>query len=285
MYRDLQPGALSGKSRSIANRAAMNGAAMNGAGMNGAAMSCAAAVTLPGTRGAFGPRRVNSGSSNGRAVYQAAPGPVLYSSPSPLPKTETVLQFHSFDASYVAKLCACDRATQEHFTAYFSALLQIKLRARLRSPQAVEDVRQETFARVLAVLKRDGGLRQPERLGAFVNTVCNNILFEQYRAAGRGESLDEENSPEPADPGKNALEIATSKQIAAKVREILLELPDRDRALLKAVFLDERDRDEVCSKFGVDREYLRVLLHRAKQGFKQEYIKRMGSPAPLGAEA
>ena len=257
-------------------------------------MSCAAA-TLPDPRVGFGPRAVASKPSKGHAVYAGGSGsvsgsvpgptagPVLYSSPSL--KVETTLEFHSFDATYVANLCAGDRITQEHFTKYFTTLLQIKLRSRLRSVQAMEDVRQETFARVLAVLRRDGGLRQPERLGAFVNTVCNNILFEQYRAAGRGESLDEENSPEPVDPGKNALEIASSRQIAAKVREILLELPERDRALLNAVFLEERDREEVCRKFGVDREYLRVLLHRAKQGFKQEYIKRIGSPAPLGAEA
>jgi RNA polymerase sigma-70 factor, ECF subfamily len=61
----------------------------------------------------------------------------------------------------------------------------------------------------------------------------------------------------------------------------LLDLPARDRSLLKAVFLDERDRDEVCREFGVDREYLRVLLHRAKQDFKIEYLKRMN----LGATA
>jgi RNA polymerase sigma-70 factor, ECF subfamily len=257
-------------------------------GRNLTTMSCSAAMALPGPRiGAAGPRRATSGttsgSGRGRAVDPFAPGAVLYSSPSR--GAETALEFHSFDAGYVANLCAGDKATQEHFTTYFNALLQIKLRARLRSPQAIEDVRQETFVRVLAVLRRDGGLRQPERLGAFVNTVCNNILFEQYRAAGRGESLDGENAPEPADPGRNALEIASSRQLASKVREILLELPERDRALLKAVFLEERDRDEVCRKFGVDREYLRVLLHRAKQGFKQEYIKRVGSPAPLGAQA
>jgi RNA polymerase sigma-70 factor (ECF subfamily) len=263
MFRDPQP------ARRMQGTAAM--------------MSCSAAVTLPAPHGSFGPGRASSGAARGRAAYPAPVKPVLYSSPST--KTETGLQFHSFDESYVAKLCAGDRVTQEHFTAYFTSLLQIKLRARLRSPQAVEDVRQETFARVLAVLQRDGGLRQPERLGAFVNTVCNNVLFEQYRSTGRSESLDEENSPEPADPGKNALEIVSSQQISAKVREILLDLPARDRALLKAVFLDERDRDEVCRKFGVDREYLRVLLHRAKQGFKQEYIKRIGSPAPQGAEA
>ena len=47
--------------------------------------------------------------------------------------------------------------------------------------------------------------------------------------------------------------------------------------LLKAVFLEERDRDEVCREFGVDREYLRVLLFRAKQEFKTEYLKRVGA--------
>lgn len=52
----------------------------------------------------------------------------------------------------------------------------------------------------------------------------------------------------------------------------------RDSSLLKAVFIDERDRDEVCREFGVDRDYLRVLLHRAKQEFKAEYMKRIGDP-------
>lgn len=218
-----------------------------------------------------------------RKGHSSAARPMLYSSPSR--QSERVVQFQSFDASYVENLCAGERQTEEHFVAYFSALLEIKLRSRLRSPQAVEDVRQETFARVFAVLRRDGGLRQPERLGAFVNTVCNNVLFEQYRAGARGESLDDETRPEPVATGADALELAAARQLAEKVREILLELPERDRALLKAVFLEESDRDEVCRSFGVDREYLRVLLHRARQGFKAEYVKRLRRPAPLEAGA
>jgi RNA polymerase sigma-70 factor (ECF subfamily) len=46
---------------------------------------------------------------------------------------------------------------------------------------------------------------------------------------------------------------------------------------LQAVFIDERDRDQVCREFNVDRDYLRVLLHRAKQEFKTVYVKRMGN--------
>jgi RNA polymerase sigma-70 factor (ECF subfamily) len=208
---------------------------------------------------------------------------MLYS--SPLKDAEPVLQFHIFDADYVARLCAGDGQTQEHFVAYFTQLLRIKLRSRLQSLHAVEDVCQETFARVFAVFKRDGGLRQPERLGPFVNTVCNNVLLEHYRSSGRSDSLDEEGQPELPAKGASALDIASARQITEKVREILLDLPPRDRALLHAVFLDERDRDDVCREFGVDRDYLRVLLHRAKQEFKTEYIRRVGNQTPLGASA
>jgi RNA polymerase sigma-70 factor (ECF subfamily) len=193
----------------------------------------------------------------------------------PLKSPETGLQFREFDADYVGNLCAGDLATQEHFVSYFTELLQLKLRSRLRSPQAIEDVRQETFARVLNTLRKESGLRQPDRLGAFVNTVCNNVLLEHYRFSSRNQSLDEEGRPEPVATGADSLSIVSAAQLKTKVREILLGMPLRDRSLLKAVFLDERDRDEVCRQFGVDREYLRVLLFRAKQDFKTEYVKRM----------
>jgi RNA polymerase sigma-70 factor (ECF subfamily) len=196
---------------------------------------------------------------------------------------ESALQLYSFNAGYVESLCAGDRQAQEHFAAYFTELLQLKLRSRLQSPQAIEDVRQETFARVFSALRKDGGLRQPERLGAFVNQICNHVLFEHYHAAGASESLDVEGRPELAARGADALDIVAARQIKDKVTEILLDLAPRDRLLLKAVFLDERDRDEVCGEFGVDRDYLRVLLHRAKQEFKTEYVKRIGNQMYLGA--
>jgi RNA polymerase sigma-70 factor, ECF subfamily len=208
-----------------------------------------------------------------RGRHRAQVTPMLYL--RPLGLAETSLEFHSFDEGYIENLRAGDLATQEHFVGYFTELLHLKLRSRLQSPQAIEDVRQETFARVFSTLRRENALRQPDRFGAFVNTVCNNVLLEHYRSSGRSQSLDDEGSPEPHAAGADVVSVIAATQLSAKVREILLELPARDRSLLKAVFLDERDRDEVCREFGVDREYLRVLLHRAKQYFKIEYLKRM----------
>ena len=189
------------------------------------------------------------------------------------------MQFESFDAGYIDDLCGGDPGTEEHFVGYFTELLNLKLRSRLQSRQAIEDVRQETFARVLAVLRKDGSLRQPERLGAFVNTVCNNVLLEHYRSSSRSQSIDEEGQQELPATGMGVMDYVAAKQLKAKVHEILLELPSRDRELLQAVFIEERDRDEVCRDFGVDREYLRVLLYRAKQEFKTEFVKRTGKGA------
>jgi len=189
------------------------------------------------------------------------------------------LQLQSFDESYVERLCAGDFRTQEHFVAYFSELIQLKLRSRLHSPQAIEDVRQETFSRVFAAL-RSGKLRQPDRLGAFVNSMCNNVLLEHYRASSRDSSLEDEEQKDFPALSVDVLGTIAAKQMGEKIREILEELPERDRRLLREIFLEEREKDDVCRDFGVDRDYLRVLLHRAKQSFKSVYLKNMAARPP-----
>src|SRR5262250_3442791 len=123
-----------------------------------------------------------------------------------------LLQFQAFDESYVERLQAGDFRTQEHFVAYFSELIQLKLRSRLNSPQAIEDVRQETFTRVFAAL-RDGKIRQPDRLGAFVNSMCNNVLLEHYRSNSRDTSLDEDERPEIPATNVDVLGMIAAKQM------------------------------------------------------------------------
>ncbi len=156
---------------------------------------------------------------------------------------------------------------------YFSQLIQLKLRSRLNSPEAIEDVRQEIFARVFTVLRTDAGIRQADRLGPFVNSVCNNVLLEYYRSSSRTTPLDDEDDDaEIPDKKSDVLGEVMTRQTTEIVRAILDDLSERDRRLIKEVFLDERDKDDVCKDFGVDRNYLRVLLHRAKQAFRDQYV-------------
>lgn len=191
-----------------------------------------------------------------------------------LPTTEygDKLELFAFDSEYVNRLRDGDPSTEQHFVAYFQQLLRIKLRARLMPPDRVDDVSQETFIRVIAALRREGGVRQPERLGAFVNTVCNNVVFEKHRSSSKDQPL-EDSHFEIADKALNPEGTYASSEMQQLVHNILDEMPRRDRDLLRAIFLEEKDKDEICREFGVDRDYLRVCLHRAKEKFRESYKK------------
>jgi len=225
-------------------------------------------------------KRCNEVGATPPEIAPAPAPPVLHC--GTLPQRGKPLQFHDFDESYLERLRAGDYRTQEHFCTYFGALIQVKLRSRLKSREAVEDVRQETFSRFFVAL-RAGRIQQPARLGPYVNSICNNVLLEHYRANARHVPMEEEaqqNVPAKGD----LLGFLTMRQNQKNVRSVLEQLPERDRRLLKEVFLDERDKDDVCRDFGVDREYLRVLLHRAKRSFKLLYVKDQGDNPPEFAQ-
>ena len=243
--------------------------------------SCPVLAQSPGGRRPGHPGRQKGAgrarSRHGRRVLLAgSPGSVNLDALS-VAVEEPGLEFFAFDASYVDKLRAGDAYIEGHFVNYFSELIRLKLRSRLNSREAIEDVRQETFMRVLVLLRGEGGLRQPDRLGPFVNSVCNHVLLEHYRSRKKVEAaIDEETEATVAGHEPSALSLLEMKDTERVVRQILNDLTDRDRRLLQSVMLEERDKDEVCAELGISREYLRVLLHRAKQSFKSFYISRLG---------
>jgi RNA polymerase sigma-70 factor, ECF subfamily len=176
------------------------------------------------------------------------------------------LELFAFDDSYLQRLKAEDPTTQQHFVTYFTQLILIKLRARYLPADVIDDVRQETFLRVLGVLRKNEGVQHPERFGAFVNSVCNNVLLEQYRSSTRAESMDE--TFDPPDKTIDMDRALVTEESQLQVHTVLAKMPERDRRLLRAIFLEEADKDQVCKEYGVDRGYLRVLVHRAKQQFR-----------------
>jgi RNA polymerase sigma-70 factor (ECF subfamily) len=177
------------------------------------------------------------------------------------------VELYQFDEDYVKRLKAGDARVEQHFVSYFGELLRIKLHSRFLPHNLVEDISQETFVRVLAALKRDNALRNAESLGAFVNSVCNNILLEHYRGSGRERSI--EDAQEPEDTKIDLNRALVSEEAQRLVREILSQISDRDQMILRALFIEEKSKDQICRQLSVDRDYLRVLLHRAKAQFRE----------------
>jgi RNA polymerase sigma-70 factor (ECF subfamily) len=186
---------------------------------------------------------------------------------------EKPVDFYSFDEEYLRRLGARDPATEAHFVSYFSERLKITLRARGVDPHTIEDVRQETFCRVwLAVLS--GGVHNPKGFGSYVHSVCKNVLSENRRVDVRNQH-DPLEYTDVADEEHPGLEdLMQRKENGKLVRDVLAMMSKRDRHILHARFFEERENDDVCLEFGVDRDYLRVLLHRAINKFGELYRKK-----------
>ncbi len=192
-------------------------------------------------------------------------------------------QLFQFDEAYVHRLREGDAKTEQHFVAYFDPLLRIMLRARFIPSDKIDDLIQDTFTRVIATVRRAGGVRQPERFGAFVKSVAKNVLHEFYRSLRKTDSLDDCYYEIP-DRALDLDAMLMTDQIKSLVANVLKDMPSRDRELLTALFLEERDKDEICRSMGLNRDYLRVRLLRAKGKFRHLLEKHhAGSPARAGA--
>ena len=172
-------------------------------------------------------------------------------------------------ADYVRRLVDRDPETERHFADHFGRLLRALVRTRRQGwpTERIEDVVQETFARVLTAV-RGGSLRDADRFAGFLISVCENVLREDTRQGARVQpsetvalELRAPHDPEAQAHARQSLEAA---------REVLASLPERDREILELVLVLEADKDEVCRRFGVTRDHLRVLLHRAKERFSKK---------------
>ena len=187
------------------------------------------------------------------------------------------MEFQTFDQKYLERLRDGDSQVEQHFAAYFGELIHLKVRRRIRSPQLLEDIRQETLLRVLRAVREKGGISDARKLGAFVSGVCHYVTVELSRSEGRYEAP-ERDFDEQAGVTEDIDAPLVTEERRQQVRKVLAKLENRDRKLLRAVFLDELGSAEVCRRFEVDADYLRVLVFRAKARFRQAYTRRAGAP-------
>lgn len=186
----------------------------------------------------------------------------------------------AFDRAYVERLRNGDPATEHHFFVYFERFLNLKLRARAVPSDIVETLKQEMLIRVITALRRGGEVREPERFGPFVNSVCNQVLLEYSRAVAKNHTPEEAHVEIPERvPDLEAARVG--KQSAKHGRQIVNEMPPRQGDMLRGISLEERGKGSVRRESGGDRAYLRVLLDRAKDKFRSLYASLTSRSRPL----
>lgn len=181
------------------------------------------------------------------------------------------MEFLSFDASYLERLAAGDPETERHFSEYFSELILIKLRAREYARGVIDEIRQETFLRVLQAIRRQG-IPEPEHIGSFVNEICNAVELKFGPSGSRfADAL--------PDSGQD---LITRKEAALEVRSILSKMPPQKRQVLSTVFMEGRPYEDVYMQFEESAQLRKVVGQRRRRVVEQ---KRAERPKPKALHA
>ncbi|MDE3197409.1 MAG: sigma-70 family RNA polymerase sigma factor [Acidobacteriota bacterium] len=130
----------------------------------------------------------------------------------------------------------------------------------------VDDLVQESLARFLRAEQRHQ-IRNMDEFGAFLNGVCRNVILE-YRRKMRREPLAE---PDPAKPEAGSRPDAEIFELREAIDHGLSELAERDRAVLRALYLEGRDKEAICRDWNMSDAQFRVVLFRAKERFRRVY--------------
>ena len=132
----------------------------------------------------------------------------------------------------------------------------------------VDDIVQESIARFL-VATQEEKVRNPEAAAAFLHGICRNVISEYRRRSQRDEPMPDV-IPEP--PGK-ALPESDLFEIRQAIARGMEQLPDRDRRILRAFYLEEKTKEEILKLMGLTDQNFRVVLCRAKERFRSIYIE------------
>jgi RNA polymerase sigma-70 factor (ECF subfamily) len=142
--------------------------------------------------------------------------------------------------------------------------IRVFARRRLSTASEAEDVAQETMRRVLEAL-RQGRLRAPEALPAFVFQTARNICLHRHRSVRRqGQAFERlrrwltlvEPTPDPL-----ADILADGRR--GQVQSALTRLDGGDRDLLRMSYFQALDTAEVARRLQVTPGAVRVRRYRA----------------------
>jgi RNA polymerase sigma factor (sigma-70 family) len=152
------------------------------------------------------------------------------------------------------------------------ARLRLKLRYKVlyhvghNCPDA-EDLIQETLTRFVRAGQQSQIRNNSEEFGAFVNGVCRNVILE-YRRRMRREPLADPEVPIKETRVRPDVEIFEMRQA---IDQGLDELAERDRMILRCLYLEGKEKEEICREWKMSDAQFRVVLFRATERFRRAY--------------
>jgi RNA polymerase sigma-70 factor (ECF subfamily) len=182
--------------------------------------------------------------------------------PAPYPRAmDPVVETPDEDAALARRIIDAaphgDTEAEARLCRRFAPRIRLFGLKRLRSDAAAADLVQDVLMLVLLRL-RDGGVREPERIGSFVLGTARQMIIDSNRNSGRRARLLETFSIE-FEPVEAPVSSAPD---ADRLQHCLQALPERERSVLVMTFYDDCPAEQLGTQMGLTTGNVRVIRHR-----------------------
>jgi RNA polymerase sigma-70 factor (ECF subfamily) len=150
-------------------------------------------------------------------------------------------------------------ASLEHIWLEFADRLRRFIRARVREPQAAEDILQDVFVKVQARLDQ---LKDPAKLSGWLHLIARNAVTDHYRA--RKETL-----PVPETlAGEVESEPPELEELITSFRRMLYSLPEPYREALVLTEFEGLTQAELAARLGISLSGAKSRVQRGRAQLK-----------------
>ena len=131
---------------------------------------------------------------------------------------------------------------------------------KVSSQEVAEDVTSKVFIKGWeAFQSRRDTIKNP---GAFLYQIASNAVVDHYREKGRSKVVSVDDSPEIADPGTNAQDMAILSADINVVKKSIQKLKKEYQDIIIWHYLDDMPIDNIAQLINKPAGTVRVILHR-----------------------
>jgi len=170
------------------------------------------------------------------------------------------------DPDLVSNIKQGDKQAEAALYKKYSDRLYFLALSELHSREDAEDVRAETFTRVLIAL-REGKLRKPESLSSFMVGIALNVIRESRRQQIGTEPLPDQDLRAASDPSPE--KVFLDQEVRQSIRELAKHLKPREQDFLRMYYFEERSNREIALVLGIKEERLRLIKSRTLKKFRE----------------
>jgi RNA polymerase sigma-70 factor, ECF subfamily len=180
------------------------------------------------------------------------------------------------ESDLVSRIRSGDQQAESEMVECYDRVVKSIIRRGVANTSEASDLYQETFCIVIEKIRK-GAIREAERLSGFVCSVAKNRVIRYFhRSTRRESSVETEDIRSLQLSESNQLEYLLKKEKAALVRQVLNEMTnERDLQVLSRFYLAEEDKEKICADLGLTSLQFNLVLHRARQRYKELYKQAM----------